>query len=281
MRPHPGERGFTLIEVVIAAGVAVALGAALLYLTRVMLWGSKVMAAQQAAYIQLTHLLETWDAESTSSLAIFVPVSDVLGGSNADGHELDFYSRDASRLGHFWAYRWDPSSSTLQRYTYATPGSVPTATDPPLSGILAFQAVRKPASNLAPAFLAGYVAHDVVVNFGYPGVDGGNAIVDVTVADSRDRFELELLPGTMTSGFEVVVATFDPSASPSPTATPSQEYIGIVTVICQINDGSCDGNPSTECQLLGGNQIVFAGSHAGSTGETYEMTYGCYDVSSS
>lgn len=224
MGPRAGERGFTLIEVVIAVALWIVLGGALLYLTQGLLAQTQTLAAQRSAYEQLTRLVDTFDAEATSSLAIFIPPADVLGNDNSDGHELDFYSRDAQRLGHFWAYRWDQPTSTLQRYTYAQPGAEASAGDPPLHGITAFQATRLPASTISRPFLAGYAARDVVVNFGYPGVDGGNAITAVSFSNARNRFSVELLPGTMASGFQVVVATFVPSPAPtagSPTSTPA------------------------------------------------------------
>lgn len=217
-----GESAFTLIEVLAAVGICAVLGGALLYAMQGMMAAARQTASQQHAYVQLSHLIETWNAEASSALAIFVPSRDVLGTDNSDGHELDFYSRDASRAGHFWAYRWERSASTLQRYTYSVPGQTATASDPALSGITAFSASRKAASSLGPAFANGYAARDVAVNFGYPEVDGGNAIADVIVGDAQEGFELELLPGTMTGGFSVVVATFTPAPSSTfaPTATP-------------------------------------------------------------
>ena len=91
--------------------------------------------------------------------------------------------------------------------------------DPPLDGIVAFSASRKSASNVALPFLNGYAARDVVVNFGYPGVDGGNAITAITIGTGDRTYRAELLPGTMTSGFSIVVATFTPAPAPSSTAT--------------------------------------------------------------
>lgn len=225
------ERGFTLVEVLVASGLWIVLGGTLLLVTQGLLGAARTAFAQQRAYVALTHLIETLDAESSSALAIFVPPSDVLGTNNGDGHELDFYSRDALRYGHFWAYRWDRQAGTLQRYTYSTPGSTATPSDPPLSGITTFAATRKPASSLGAPFANGYVTRDVAVNFNYPNVNGGNAITSVTFADQRDTFTLELLPGTMTSGFAVVVSTFTPTPAPSapgpsPTATvPGAEYM--------------------------------------------------------
>jgi type II secretory pathway pseudopilin PulG len=219
--PRSSERGFTLIEVLVAAGLWIMLGGTLLFVTQGMLGAARTAFAQQHAYVTLTQLIETLDAESSSALAIFVPPADVLGTNNGDGHELDFYSRDASRYGHFWAYRWDRATSTLQRYTYSTPGSAATPSDPPLGGVTSFTVTRKLASSLRSAFANGYVTRDVAVNFNYPNVSGGNAIVAVTFADQRDSFTLELLPGTMTSGFAVVVATFTPTPAPAPSSAPS------------------------------------------------------------
>ncbi len=219
--PRSSERGFTLIEVLVAAGLWIVLGGTLLFVMQGLLGAARTAFAQQHAYVALTQLIETLDAESSSALAIFVPPSDVLGANNGDGHELDFYSRDALRYGHFWAYRWDHTTGTLQRYTYSTPGSPATPSDPPLGGVTGFTATRKLASSLGSAFAHGYVTRDVAVSFNYPNVSGGNAIVAVTFADRRDSFSVELLPGTMTSGFAVVVATFTPTPAPVPTAAPS------------------------------------------------------------
>jgi type II secretory pathway pseudopilin PulG len=221
MAPRPGEQGFTLVEMLVATGVWIVLGGTLLYVAQGLISDAKLVASQQNAYVELTHLIDTWQAEATSALAVFVPTNDVLGSDNSDGHELDFYSRDAERRGHFWAYRWDARVHTLQRYTYSVPGTVASPSDPPLPGITAFSATKKLASTIVGPFLGGYVPRDVAVNFGYAEVSGGNAITDVTVADARNRFEIELLPGTMASGFQVIVGTFEPSPTPAPSPSPA------------------------------------------------------------
>lgn len=252
--PRSSERAFTLIEVLVAVGIWIVLGGALLYAAQGVLATARQATAQQQAYLQLTHLIEVWNAESSSALAIFVPGQDVLGANNGDGHELDFYSRDASRVGHFWAYRWDPGTATLQRYTYGAPGDQPALSDPPMGGIRAFHAYRRLASSLAPAFAGGYVPRDVAVNFGYPGVDGGNAIAAITIGDMRDTFMLELLPGTMTSGFSVVVSTFTPAptattaapvAPPPPTATPGPTLVSASYVFDYLSTGCVNDNCDT------------------------------------
>jgi hypothetical protein len=301
MAPRPGERGFTLVEMLVATGIWIVLGGTLLYVTQGLLSDAKVVTAQQSAYTELTHLLEVWESEATSSLAIFVPSTDVLGFDNSDGHELDFYSRDAARQGHFWAYRWDADALTLQRYAYSVPGRPATPSDPPVTGITAFSAVRLAASTIARPFLAGYVPRDVVVNFGYPEVNGGNAIASVTVANARNRFEIELLPGTMVSGFGVIVGTFQPAATPAPssvpsttpapTSTPGQfcritatrpvltevcySWLGFVTTSCDAT-GTCIQPATTLClDTYGGEYVTLYSSQTGSSGDI-SNTYNCW-----
>ena len=214
------ERGFTLIELLVATAIWVGLTGTLLYATQTLLGGARQIASARADYRAVQRLVEQWDSEASSALAIFVPPRDVLGNANADGHEFDFYTRDAAHYGHFWAYRFDAAAQTIQRYTYAVPGEAATAADPPVAGIVALRASRKAASGLNQPFLGGYTPKDVVVNFGYPGVDGGNALTDVVVTNRRGRFELELLPGTLVSGFSVVVGSFTPPP-PAPGPAPS------------------------------------------------------------
>jgi type II secretory pathway pseudopilin PulG len=222
------ERGFTLVELLAASAIWIVICGALLYVVQTLLASARQIGDQQNAYIQLTHLTETWDAESSSAFAIFVPPGDVHGADNSDGHEVDFYSRDAAGAAHFWAYDWERTTSSLQRYTYATPGGAAVASDPAIAGITAFSAVRRPASAIQEPFLGGYVPRDVAVNFGYPGVDGGNAITELTVSNARTTFTMKLLPGTMPSGFQVVVASFTPApkatSTPAPALTQSALY---------------------------------------------------------
>ena len=219
--PRSGERGFTLVELLIATGIWVVLAGMLLFVTQGLFASARVMIEQRREYSQLSQLVETWEAESSSALAIFVPARDLLGNSNADGHEFDFYSRDAAHAGRFWAYRWDAATQTIQRYSYPSAGAPATPSGAPLERVQSLRALRKAASTLRAPFLNGYVPKDVAVNFGYPGVDGGNAIVDVVVANARGSREIELLPGTMPSGFAVVVSSFTPKpATPPPTADP-------------------------------------------------------------
>jgi type II secretory pathway pseudopilin PulG len=220
-RPRSGELGFTLVEVLVAAGIFVAIAGALLAVMQTLFAGAHHVRNTRDSYVALARLLETWDAEAATALAIFVPPRDVLGGDNADGHEVDFYSRDAHHYGRFWAYRWDRATQTLWRYTYPSPGVAAVASDPPLEGIAAFRATQRPASALVPPFLGGYVAKDVVVNFGYPGVNGGNAVTTLTVANARNGLSIELLPGTLASGFSVVVGTFTAAPVPTPSGAPA------------------------------------------------------------
>ena len=248
--PRSCESGFTLVELLAAGAVWIVLCGALLYVAQTLLASARQISAQQNAYMQLTHLTETWDAESSSALAIFVPANDVRGAGNSDGHEVDFYSRDAEGNELFWAYNWQRTASTLQRYTYAAPGSPPVASDPPANGITSFSAARRAASTLQEPFLGGYGPRDVTVNFGYTGVDGGNAITLLTVANARTTFTMELLPGTMASGFQVVVASFTPvpTAMPTPASKPTQGPLYRIIAYTSYTAYPCvHGGPTNNC----------------------------------
>ena len=234
-----------------ASALWVVLCGALLYVTQGLIAAARQMSAQQKAYMQLAHLIETWDAESSSALAIFVPPQDVHGSDNSDGHEVDFYSRDASGNGRFWAYGWQHAGATLQRYTYTVPGGSVSGSDPPITGITTFTATRRSASAIGAPFLGGYVPRDVAVNFGYPGVDGGNAVTTLTVGNSRSTFTIELLPGAMVSGFQIVVSTFTPTSTPAPTAAatpaPPAALYRIVPYTSATYYPCYHGGPTSNC----------------------------------
>ena len=168
---------------------------------------------------QLAELALRWQREAASAWALFTPAQDVLGLPDCAGttcREVDFFSRDPAGTAHFWAWRFDPAAQTLQRYTYADasdPGATLAASGPPLHGITAFSARRVLASALLIPALHGYVAKDVRLNLGYPGVDGGNALTALDVANSAERLLREYLPAATPSGFDIVVGTFSPPPS--------------------------------------------------------------------
>ena len=212
------QRGTAWLEILIALTVLLA---PLLLLVALFRSGSSLVAGAAhygASRTQLGELEERWQHEAASAWAIFTPAQDVLGGLNCSAgscREVDFFARDTAGGAHFWAWRFDAAAHQLQRYTYGYPaasGATPSASGPPLAGITAFGAHRLPASELLVPALRGYVPKDVTVNFGFPSVDGGNALTVIDVANDAERIVREYLPATTPSGFDVIVGTFTPPA---------------------------------------------------------------------
>lgn len=86
--------GFTLLEVLIAAGIVAAVVAGLVLLLHRTIAAAASFATHRHAYAMAEDLDDRWDGEAASALAIFVPPRDVLGAANGDGHEVDFFTRD-------------------------------------------------------------------------------------------------------------------------------------------------------------------------------------------
>lgn len=247
------QRGFTLLETLIALALALPLGLVLLGIVGGGLRAATAAATAGANADAVATLVERLDAEAHSAAAIFTPQNDVLGIPNCDAsgacHEVDFFTRDAHNAPHFWAYRYDASAKTLTRYAYDDLGSNGPANLRPhgarIANLNAFGAQRIPISQVAIPALAGYVARDVVVPFGYPGVAGGNVLVVVDVANDALHLRHELVPRLAATGFSVIVGTYVPNviARPSPPAASgfgiARPYFGLM----QWRIGPCIGVP--------------------------------------
>jgi prepilin-type N-terminal cleavage/methylation domain-containing protein len=200
------QRGFTLLETLIALAIALPLGFALLAVLGGGLRAASAAATSGADADALASLGERLEAEAHSAAALF-----------SAPNELDFFTRDASGTPHFWTYRYDAVAKTLTRYAYDDLGPAGPvnlrAFGPRLTGVVAFGATRVPISQLAIPALAGYVPRDVSIPLGYPGVSGGNALVVVDVATATARIHRELAPRLAPSGFSIVVGTYLPAAA--------------------------------------------------------------------
>jgi hypothetical protein len=161
-------------------------------------------------------------ADASSAWSIFVPARDVLGTTNADGHEVDFASEDASHRSYWWAYDYDARASQVTLYTYA-PGTPASAGDV-FSGITAFAAETHPLTDLAApssdvydALFAGDTLTPVDVPFQWGGsAVGGNRLTRLRVqAPGIDR-TLLLATGTAPTHFTVIVDYTPPPATPAP-----------------------------------------------------------------
>jgi len=226
------QRGFTLLETLLALAIALPLGFALLAIVGGGLRAATSAASAGASADAIAALVERLDAEAHSAAAIFTPQSDVLGAPNCDAsgvcRELDFFTRDAKSVPHFWAYRYDAATKILTRYVYDDLiASGPVNVRPygsRLSNVTAFGAKRILVSQLLIPALGGYVANDVIVPFGYPGVAGGNALVSVDVRNAALHLRHELVPRLAATGFSIVVGTYVPNAPP-PSPAPASAGI--------------------------------------------------------
>ena len=218
------QRGFTLLETLLALGVMTAIGLCLFStLSGVVRWNGAA-AQRENAEASLGGLVDRVEAEEDTAWAIFTPPQDVHGKNNSDGHELDFFLRDARNRAHFWAYCYDRATLTLQRFVYAAPDSGAIASDAPIHGIAAFFAQTFPVTALqdsnSPLYSSLYrdaALRAATVHFGFadrPWIAGGNQITYVRLATAQSTRTLELSTQTAPSGFTVVLR-YTPSPSPA------------------------------------------------------------------
>ncbi len=220
-------RGFTLLETVVSVAIAVVLGWVLLTVITHVLLVSRVQAARDAAQSAIMQLTDNLTTEEDDAWAIYVPPSDVLGASNGDGHEVDFFARDGKQQPYFWAYNYDSSAHALTRYRFASPGGSATK-DVTYSGVTAFSAQTYPITALqdssTPVYspmYGGARLQSGIVHFypGMPWIAGGNNITYIHVEASGFRRDLQLATSTAPSGFTVVL-NYTPSPAPTAAGGP-------------------------------------------------------------
>jgi prepilin-type N-terminal cleavage/methylation domain-containing protein len=216
------QRGFSLVEIVVASAIAFTIGALLVWLSHTTILAASHLDARLTARSTVDRFTERLAAGAASAWSVFVPARDVLGNANGDGHELDFVSEDAAHESYWQAYDYDARAAQVTAYAYA-PGTTPVAGDV-YAGIAGFAAETHPLTDLAdPAsdaydpLFAGDTLVPVDVPFDWGGnAVGGNHLVRVRVAAvGIDRTTL-LSSGSAPSHFTVVV---DYTPAP-PTPTP-------------------------------------------------------------
>jgi prepilin-type N-terminal cleavage/methylation domain-containing protein len=204
------ERGFTLIEMLISVGIMLTVSMSVLMLVKTVSATLSAHLSEQGGSVALASQMSRLQADAGTADAIFSP----------NPNEVDFFSLinagdsgianpDAPRGGLYWKYVYDPVARTVRRYDYvpglrvtqvrrivATPGYAP------LQGVSAFS-VR---TITADKVLAGVPARAFPVNVGGPGVTGGNAVTEVTIATRAGTRVVHVLPGSMPSGFTVTDA---------------------------------------------------------------------------
>lgn len=216
------QRGFSLAEILVASAIALTIGALLVWLTHSTVLAAAHLDRRLSSRSSIDRLAERVTSDASSAWSVFVPARDVLGNANADGHELDFVSEDASHRSCWWAYDFSAEASQVTVYAYA-PGTPPSAGDA-YSGVNAFSAethalgdLADPSSDVYDALFTGDVLTPVDVPFDWGGnAVGGNHLVRLHVAgEGADRTML-LATGTAPTHFTVLV---DYTPSP-PLPTP-------------------------------------------------------------
>ena len=226
------ERGFVLsLDLLAAAGLsAVVFGAAAFGVVKISGAVSQTIAHNTAYQTGVT-FEDGLRAEARSALAIFTPPLDVGGQDNADGHEIDFYTKDADRNAHFWAYRTEPVG--IQRYEYDYPTlagavNVRKTGTPIASAALVTQVItadQLPSdTNVSPSTKAEISAWNVPlepwsVSYGYPGglVSGGNYVALAHFKNSSLDDHLSLAVGTVpTVNLTVMAGNYNPTPAPLP-----------------------------------------------------------------
>lgn len=216
------QRGFSLVEVVIASAIAFTIGALLVWLAHATVLAAAHLDQRLTARSTVDRLAERMTADASSAWSVFVPAHDVLGNANGDGHELDFVSEDASHRSYWWAYDFDARASQVTVYAYA-PGTPPSVGDV-YSGVNAFSAethaltdLADPASDVYDALFAADTLAPVDVPFEWGGnAIGGNHLVRVHVAAEGIDRTLLLATGTAPTHFTVVVEYTPAPATPTP-----------------------------------------------------------------
>ncbi len=201
------QRGFSLVEILIAAGISVMLAAMLVAVAHSFVGWSQRASTTANAQAALDRLGERLETETAGSWSIFVPATDALGVPNADGHELDVATEDALRRPSFRAYLYDPGAATLTEYVYGTPGATPIATGDVSTGVSAFSAINGSASALAgPLFAnASIVDAEVPLQLGSAEAVGGNRLTLVRVTIGGFARDLVLASATAPTDYTVVL----------------------------------------------------------------------------
>ncbi|HKE35802.1 MAG TPA: hypothetical protein VKB39_00120 [Candidatus Baltobacteraceae bacterium] len=211
-----------MAEVLIAAAMAFTIGAVLVWLAHATVLAAGHLDRRVRARGSTDRLAERLTADASSAWSIFVPARDVLGNTNADGHEVDFADEDASHRSYWWAYDFDAHASQVTVYAYA-PGTPPSAGDV-YDGINVFSSethaitdLANPVSDVYDVLFAGDALSAVDVPFEWGGnATGGNHLVRIRIAaEGIDRTQL-LATATAPTHFTVVVDYTPAPATPAP-----------------------------------------------------------------
>ena len=212
-----------LIEVLVAAAVAFVLVWLLVRLAGQTIFAAAHLDTRLNARSATDRLAERLESDAAGAWSIFVPANDVFGTSNADAHELDFVTEDASHRTYWWAYGYAPATERVTVYAYS-PGSAPVAGDA-FDGITGFGAeshpvtdISDPRSDVYDPLFSGTTAAPVDFDFGWSNAlaNGGNRLTRVQLEATGVDRTLLLSSATAPTHFTVVVEYTPPPATPTP-----------------------------------------------------------------
>lgn len=234
---HRSERGFTLIEIIIAAIIAVAaLGV-----------GAVAVASTGHAFVQsaeyrhesdeIEALVNQLSISANTSAAIFTPASCgnasgyAYGDNQPCGTSVRFYARDASGGTHYWGWEYDQSKGTLtQCLNFSGPDGVCNSTGSVLNGILSFTATPRDAQHIAAAYGLSaapeeYEMLDAATDANQRVV-AGNRVMVIDVANAAVVRETHLVQGGVPFSTVVLTGAVTAPAVSSPTqVSPSSGFI--------------------------------------------------------
>lgn len=225
------QAGFSLIEVLIAAALFVAVAIGAFEVVRQFAAAAPQLRARHLAYAAFERLGARLRAEARGATAIW-PSAPSAGSGHDDCVQLDFFAADAGGPT-FWSYRAFPNHTTadavagdaLERLAGSAP--IP-ACDPARHGEVVLGGLRTPpAVTVSPAgqlaahadpylargdapFVAASVpatppiAVGVLDATGAP-IPGGNALVELRLDTDAGSRAIDLLPGVFPNGFTEVL----------------------------------------------------------------------------
>jgi type II secretory pathway component PulJ len=226
------ERGFTVIEVLIALTLTIALGFVTLGIVRALLVAGAANATAEGGALTLDAQADAMRGDAATAFAVFVPATDVMrqpNGGGATPHEIDFYTKTDTGAPTYWAYYYDAVAQTLERFDYdaaghigeadRATGAIDTAARYPIvPGVTQFDVTSLEANDLigaknayasavAPLF-ASATPKPLPVGFDDGGpartdLYGGNTTVAVTIATMRASRTVHLGTAALPSGFTI------------------------------------------------------------------------------
>ena len=216
------QRGFSLVETIVASAIAFIAGSLLVWLAHATVFQASHLDARLNAAGAADRLAERLQTDASSAWSVFVPSTDVLGNANADGHELDFVTEDASHSTYWWAYRFDGARQRVTVYAYK-PGS-PAVAGYVYAAITGLRAekhaitdVSNAASNAYDPLFAGATITPVDVDYDWSTqAPGGNHLVRVAITGTGIQRSLLLVSGTAPTHFTVIVDYTPPPPTPTP-----------------------------------------------------------------